>query len=869
VAPDEARTLVVALAGLHDLGKFAPAFQAKAPVQWPGAILGAYRESYALPRAHTEDGYVLWDELLGERVGERLWTGGRGALDLLAPGVFGHHGRPVGRRFASDSVRQRFRAGSTSSVEQATACANVVLALLSPTPLTSPAIDDQQARVASWWVSGLLTLADWVGSNQRWFPYTEPITNDPTLARYWERATQQATRAVREAGLVPSTPSAGRSFAEIARVPGTATPVQAWASSVTLPEGPALLVIEDVTGSGKTEAAQMLVHRLLADGRALGAYWAMPTMATANAMYARQKEAIGALYVPDANGARPSLVLAHGQQRLHDEFRSTVLGGANDIAPRSPSDEDEELESSVACAAFLADDRRAALLADVGAGTVDQALLAALPSKFNTLRLFALADKVLVVDEAHAYDAYMNVEVQQLLRFHAALGGSAIVLSATLSRKQRAALAQAWTDGIAGGERRALLGRRAQAVELGSSAYPLATVVSAEPSVREDALEAAAWSSRKVTVRLVHDIEDALKHVEEASRHGGAVAWVRNTVDDCLDAAARLRERHVEPLVFHARFAQGDRQAREQEVMALFGKNATDAERRGRVLVATQVIEQSLDLDFDAMVSDVAPVDLLVQRAGRLRRHQARTDRGRPDGLTGELVVLSPERMREPPSDWLGGSFAGTAHVYENVGVLWLTVEALARTGCIDTPTGLRDLIESVYGSGEVPPSLLPVAQRAEGKESAHAATATYAVLKPTDGYHADAVAWVSDMRVPTRLGDARTTVRLARVRADGGLDPWVQSEGAPWKSWALSEVSVSAYRVPPGSAAEACYTDAVAQVRAQWGRFEQEIPVLPMVHDPSGEWSGALTSPSGKVRRIVYTERAGVVFPVVDSATG
>ncbi|HEY1177616.1 MAG TPA: CRISPR-associated endonuclease Cas3'', partial [Phytomonospora sp.] len=463
---DEARRLVVALAGVHDLGKFAPAFQAKARDHWPASVLGPYRDECAVKRAHTVDGIVLWDRHLAGRLGARVWEGGAEPLRLLAPAVFGHHGRPVA--VGGDPVRLRFRQGLAAAER----CTEAVLALLLPSAIVAPPPEESGVRLASWLLSGVLTVADWVGSNERWFPYTAPDPADATLQGYWARAQEQAQVAIREAGLIPSTPSPERPFAEIARRPDAPTPVQMWASRVALPGPPTLFVVEDVTGAGKTEAAQMLVHRLMAAGRATGAYWAMPTMATANAMYARQGTAIGVLYAPRDDGARPSLVLAHGQQALHERFRRTVLRAeGEDPTARARRDDggDEALESSVACAAFLADDRRAALLADIGAGTVDQALLGVLPSRFNTLRLFALADKVLVVDEAHAYDAYMGVEIQELLRFHAALGGSAVVLSATLSRRQRVALAQAWSDGLAGGGRGATFGG---GVALASSEYP-------------------------------------------------------------------------------------------------------------------------------------------------------------------------------------------------------------------------------------------------------------------------------------------------------------------------------------------------------------------------------------------------------------
>jgi CRISPR-associated endonuclease/helicase Cas3 len=358
-------------------------------------------------------------------------------------------------------------------------------------------------------------------------------------------------------------------------------------------------------------------------------------------MYTRQADAIDTLYV-HGGVEKPSLVLAHGQQKLHHTFRSTVLREETQADDRPPGavpardGNDDELDSSVACPAFLADDRRAALLADVGVGTVDQAILGVLPSRFNTMRLVGLCEKVLIVDEAHAYDAYMGVEIQELLRFHAAFGGSAVILSATLSAKQRRSIVEAWADGVAGGGRLVTFGGGLVPV---SSEYPLATTVSAA-GLHEEKIETASWSHRSVGVRLVHDIEHAIAHVLDAQARGGAVAWVRNTVDDCLDAAAQLSARGVDVLVFHARFAQGDRQDREAEVMRLFGRKARAEERRGRVLVATQVIEQSLDLDFDAMVSDLAPIDLLVQRAGRLWRHSEKRAAERPSELSMELVVF-------------------------------------------------------------------------------------------------------------------------------------------------------------------------------------------------------------------------------------
>lgn len=860
LSPADVTTLVVALVSLHDLGKFSPAFQAKAPEHWPGEILGLLEDSTVGPGHHSEDGWILWDAGLEDIVVERLWPAGHFALHALAPAIFGHHGRPVAGMVRGQTLRDRY---PTRAVGAAFTCANLCLDLLAPVPIeASGPVRDEDASRVSWLVSGLITVADWIGSSERWFqPYVAPIPGDELLEEYWALAANRAEIAVREAGIMVPTAARPKSFRELTNL-SDATPTQRWAEATVLPDGPVLLVLEDVTGSGKTEAAQMLVHRLMSAGRATGAYWAMPTQATANAMYDRQAKTLDALFEDPER--TPSLVLAHGQQRLHAEFRATVLDGApapglgfvRDPAARG---EREQPPASVACAAWLADDRRAAMLADIGAGTIDQALLGILPSRFNTMRLFGLAGKVLVVDEAHAYDAYMGVELAELLRFHAALGGSAIVLSATLPAVRRAALVSGWQDGMLGGQRR--LGRP-PALESGD--YPLTTVVAGN-GVCEARVDPAPRSIRTVSVQLVHDVDAVFERVVELASVGAAVAWIRNTVDDCLHAAAGLRERGLEPLVFHARFAQTDRQSREREVMERFGKDAPDALRRGQVLVATQVIEQSLDLDFDAMMSDIAPVDLLVQRAGRLQRHETR-DGTRAVGRECTLTVLSPLPDRDPPPDWLAGIFAGTLHVYPNIGVLWRTVMALEDTKAIRTPDGLRKLIEAVYGCEDVPDSLLPIAQRAEGDEKGNAAAAAIATLKVPLGYDSSQGAWINELRVMTRIGRPHTTVRLARVCGDGSFTPWAQHERPAWKAWALSEVRLSSRKVPPDAMPEPKWSACVAAAKSQWGKFEQEIPVLPLEQVGDQCWRGVLVH-NGATGHVVarYTSAAGLEYEMAE----
>ncbi len=440
----------------------------------------------------------------------------------------------------------------------------------------------------AWRLAGLTTLADWVGSQQSWFPYaTAAAVAD--IASYWhDHALPQAAHAVQQAGLAPVPPSKWRGLRGLFPSIEKSSPVQAWAEQVALPGGPVLAVIEDVTGSGKTEAAVTLAHRLIADGRAQGIFVALPTMATANAMFGRLSGAYRGLF--DA-GADPSLALAHGCADLDPRFRAAMDAGAPAQPRHSPSDPADET-AEAHCAAWLAEDRRRALLAQVGVGTLDQALLAALPVRHAPLRLWGLAGKVLVIDEAHAFDAYMQREMVALLRFQAALGGSAILLSATLPKALRATLVGAFREGLGAGP--------ATLVETG---YPLATLVGAE-AVSETPCDVRTGLARRVAVTRLDDDGAAIERIVAAEQAGAAVAWVRNTVDDAIAAAAALRARGVDALLFHARFAMADRLRIEAEVMRRFGH--ADTSDRAGVLVATQVIEQSLDLDFDLLCTDLA-----------------------------------------------------------------------------------------------------------------------------------------------------------------------------------------------------------------------------------------------------------------------
>ncbi|WP_338018845.1 CRISPR-associated helicase Cas3' [Halorhodospira halochloris] len=320
--------------------------------------------------------------------------------------------------------------------------------------------------------------------------------------------------------------------------------------------------------------ALTLAHRLLAAGHGNGVYFALPTQATSNAMYTR----VGAVYRDFySRDSQPSLVLAHGARQLRDDFTRSILP---EMAPDTPYTLDDE-GGLAQCSQWLADSRKKALLADVGVGTVDQALLGVLPRRHQSLRLLGLARKVLVVDEVHAYDTYTGTLLERLLEAHARHGGSAILLSATIPQSMRRRFLEAWQRGREGG----------QALQPASEAFPLATHLYSE-GLDETPVAARTSSERDLPVDFVHSEEEALSRVVEAARSGRCACWIRNTVDDAIGAYQALRESLPEPdkaLLFHARFTMGDRQRIENDALRLFGKESGNAERAGRVLIATQV----------------------------------------------------------------------------------------------------------------------------------------------------------------------------------------------------------------------------------------------------------------------------------------
>jgi len=648
---------------LHDIGKFDVRFQVKAPDVAERLQPGLTGNVARAPYDHGAEGFRQLDEDV-----DLIDLFGPGGNALLQ-GACGHHGTLPGRAgVARDHRQSLIDQDRRVRLEVINALTALFAARGARTNLARLKADAQQL------VAGVCAIADWVGSNTEWFSYEEGPVD---LAAWFTLASQRAEIAVDAAGLVPR-PVQTSSFAGL--FPGyEPRGVQRLTEAITVDE-PALIVVEAEMGQGKTEAALSLAARFLDAGHASGIYVGLPTMATSNAMFSRVDD-----FVPRAFQASEEhpvhLALAHGQARKNPLFQQRFRERSLEGGPY-------EDEAGVVCARWLLG-RKRALLAQVGVGTIDQALQAVLRVHHQFVRLTALARDVVIVDEVHAYDAYMETLLEHAVRWWGALRIPVVLLSATLPSERRARLTDAWRGGSGAAIDDGPVARAAP--------YPRVTVARAAGPVEDLALPADELTpTRRISLDLrrgpVDEACDSLvDELVAAAAAGARVAWIRNTVGDAQAAWRVLRKRATSAgasaTMFHARFRQVDRRRIESDVLGSFGKQAPQG---GRIVLATQVIEQSLDLDFDWMVTDLAPIDLVLQRLGRLHRHQ----RVRPAAWSTPKLTV-----RIGSDDEADNVDFGVSNLVYDGPTLWLARQALVarETIGLTLPTDIRRLVEDSY----------------------------------------------------------------------------------------------------------------------------------------------------------------------------
>ena len=637
------------LAALHDIGKITLGFQVKCP-HW---LLPP-----DLPKVGDgEKAMSVSDHALVSQVFLQKQIPASAKLWAVAVGA--HHGKPKGR-----TVKQPLEAVAQWAEENRRTVVDQLIEIFGPLPDTGVNPDFAPTHSDLWLLAGLITFADWIGSNEKWFP--------PDHGLPLEDARKQARHALHEIGW-PGGQLRKTDFATAFASRPTdhfiPNPLQSAVADLA-PEA-RILIVEGPMGCGKTEAALYAAQQLIGSGENAGLYFALPTQVTSNRIHRRVEQ-----FLRNSLEASASFRLAHGNAWLEDSFDLQLRPAypARDAADRSDVfDNLQQARSWFASA-------KQALLAPYGVGTVDQALQSVVAVKHFFVRRFALAGKVVILDEVHSYDIYTGTLITALIRELVNLRCSVIILSATLTAARR----------------RELLAAGGFTEPEAPTAYPLLTSCDTQGNCLHISPE---WhSKRQVQLRAnVISEEETIEELIQRAESGQHVLWIRNTVIEAQDAyrtiSGNIREGTVRLGLLHSRFPFQRRAELEEDWLERLGKNR--AEDSGSILVATQVVEQSVDIDLDFMVSDLAPTDMLLQRVGRLWRHE------RPSRKTSEPVfwVRIPEFSTADRVGDLTRELGRSARVYAPY-VLLRTAAVWRSRETLVLPTDIRSLLEETYAEG-------------------------------------------------------------------------------------------------------------------------------------------------------------------------
>ena len=530
---------------------------------------------------------------------------------------------------------------------------------------------------------GLCTLADWIGSNEEWFPFC-----DEPRHGYMEQARDQAHRAMKDIGL--DVAQQRNQFAGVPEFTGLFPHIDApnaiQQAAFGTPLDEQLLIIESETGSGKTEAALWRFARMYEAELVDGLYFALPTRAAATQLHGRITRFVERLFPPEN---RPETVLA-----VPGYVRAGDIGGHH--LQNYEVWWDDHADAATRARRWAAESSKRYLAAQIAVGTVDQAMTAALKVRHSHMRAACLSRNLLVVDEVHASDPYMRRILKALLDTHLCTGGHALLMSATLgsvARRQWMSAARAQTVAAPPLE------------DAVAAPYPAVSVMAPKGESIVSAGENRQEKSVSIIAEpLIHDFGKVAELALQAARMGAKTLIIRNTVSNAVATQQALEQAagSDRSLLFstggvatlhHSRFAPEDRRLLDARVEALLGRNRASG---GLLVVGTQTLEQSLDIDADLLITDLCPVDVLLQRIGRLHRHRRET---RPAGHESpRCVVLTPDTDDLSPLLQRGANSTGLGphgYVYEDLRVLEATRRLIVQHSQWDIPRMNRELVEN------------------------------------------------------------------------------------------------------------------------------------------------------------------------------
>lgn len=663
---------IAALQYWHDVGKAATGFAVKS-VEDPNK---------PAETGHVEEAFALFDGDLAKTFEHcfgltqvSAWFGGsqHAACDFLLAAL-SHHGRPVKLPSGSAEMAQLTKAWTPwNDIDPAHELARMGLAVRTAFPLAfeegGAALPDAPRFQAAF--AGYSMLADWMASNADMFEYGRMFDDRATWAdtRAKDMADRMGWGLDGIAGLVGNT-------LEFETVFGfKPNAMQKAVADLPLPLMGSIVNIESDTGSGKTEAGLIRALKLVSAGLASGIYFALPSRTSAVQIHRRVAKALKNLL---GDAAPPVLLAVPGYLRVGEtdgrrlpQFR--VMWNDGNYGPERWASENPKR--------FMA--------APIVIGTIDQALMSVVRTGHAHMRAAMLARMAIVIDEVHASDARLHTFASTLADRHVERGGHVVLMSATFASTSR---------------RRYLKEAPVSLDKACKLAYPAISMLAGDGTRTnvDPALLKSLAKSR--TRRIKIDLLPTLRHPDEiavvaaeAVRKGAKVLVVRNTVSSAIDTHEVLERLldpkqifnvngHV-PAPHHSRFAAVDRKLLDDTVEATFGKGS---KREGKVLVATQTVEQSIDIDCDLIITDICPMEVLIQRLGRLHRHNRKD---RPAGFKQpRAIVVVPETRHlgifvEKPHHGLGQAYA-------DIRVIEATWRELEARNTIVIPTENRQLVE-------------------------------------------------------------------------------------------------------------------------------------------------------------------------------
>lgn len=673
---EKAKQLVRFLGAIHDIGKATPVFQTMDSFHRSDDL--QERLLNKLERAGFTDISNL--RLLSPNRSHHGLSGQTlldnfGVRKDIASVVGGHHGKPIEEKHSLQDIQLRAYPANYYQKESADHPIHIkwdrVQRDLLQWALGETGFDraedlpaiEQPILVL---LEGLLIMADWIASNEEYFPLipidegSEGIDQSMREREGWCRWFSTTAWSPQESDDVEEFYKTRFAFSprDVQR-----KLAEAIADSIN----PGLFIIEAPMGVGKTEAALAAVELIAAKTGHSGMYFGLPTQATSDGVFVRIKDWLSG--VTEYYGESESLQLVHGKAALNEDFK----GIAKNV------DIDGAMDGSVIINEWFSG-KKTAILDDFVVGTVDHFLLAALKQKHLALRHLGFSKKIVVIDEVHAYDAYMGQYLYRALYWMGVYKVPVLILSATLPAARRVELVENYVRGT---------GKKWKQIEKPNgwditSAYPLISYTD-ENQVKQ-IVEFEPPVNREIRVQGITD-EELYDALGDLLKDGGIAGVVVNTVKRAQQIAKKLSEQFGDNKVelLHSAFLATHRRKKEKELLQSIGKNAVRPDLK--IVVGTQVIEQSLDIDFDVLISDLAPMDLLLQRVGRLHRN---TLPHRPDKLKHpRLYVLGNN------ADW---SFEeGASVIYGNY-LLMRTQYHLPEI--IRLPDDISVLVQKVYGEG-------------------------------------------------------------------------------------------------------------------------------------------------------------------------